>query len=164
MDKDKARTEIAYLRTELKKAREDIRRLNIKIRKKKGNNADRSLEFGSRSQINPISDEHLQDISTQDGYKSNSRFIEKALDVAEEAVNESKGLNRKISENIHGFNSVKTKNYSTWREEDQHDELMSEEWLISEINTAIKGSNENVQKMMNASRIHLANSGIELLK
>ena len=157
LDKDKARTEIAYLRKELKNAREDIRRLNIRIKRKKGNN-NKSIDLGLGSQSHQLSDEQLQDISTEDGYKSNSRFIEKALSVAENAVNETKGLNRKISENVTNFRTTKTKNYSTWREEDQNDDLLSEEWLISEINSALKDSSQQVQKMMYASRLHLANS------
>lgn len=153
LDKDKARTEIAYLRSELKKAREDIRRLNIKIKRKKGGAGNKSIDLGSASRVHGYSDEHIHDISTEDGYKSNSRFIEKALSVAENAVQESKGLNRKISENIHDFNNKQTRHYSTWREEDQKDDLLSEEWLVSEINTALKGHNENVQRMMYASRV-----------
>ncbi|CAI2367170.1 unnamed protein product [Moneuplotes crassus] len=155
LDKDKARTEIAYLRRELKNAREDIRRLNIKIRKKKDVSNEKSLDLGSRSQIQALNDEPLNDVSTQDGYKSNSRFIEKALDVAESAVNESKVLNRRISQNVHGYNAEKSKSHYTWREEDQNDDLNSEEWLISEINNAVKGSNDKVQRMMYASRVHL---------
>jgi len=164
LDKDKAKTEIAYLRNELKSAREDIRRLNILVKRKKKGGNNKSIDFGKGSQNHGISDDHLHDISTEDGYKSQSRFIEKALGVAENAVNESKSLNQKITDNMSKYNTTKTKNYSTWREEDQNDDLLSEEWLISEINSALKGSNDNVQKMMYASRLHLANSGIELLK
>lgn len=149
LDKDKARTEIAYLRSELKNAREDIRRLNI-LTKKKRKGSDMYY-----SQQHAVSDDQLQDISTEDGYKSNSRFIEKALGLAENAVNETKSLNRKISENVKGFNSHKTKNYSTWREEDHNDDHLSEKWLISEINSALKGSNENMKRMVDNSRLNL---------
>jgi hypothetical protein len=153
LDKDKAKIEIGYLRNELKDSREDIRRLNIKISRKSRRGNNKSIDLGTASQRHGYSDEHIQDISTDVGYKSNSRFIEKALSVAESAVHESKGLNKKIIQNIQGFQSNKTKNYHTWREEDQNDDLLSEEWLISEINTALKGHNENVQKMMYASRV-----------
>lgn len=164
LDKDKAKTEIAYLRSELKRAREDIRRLNILVKRKRKGANNKSIDLGQGSQNHGISDDQLNDISTEDGYKSSSRFIERALNVAEGAVNESKFLSRKISENVKGFQTNKTKNYRTWREEDENDDLLSEEWLISEINTALKDSNDNVQKMMYASKLHLANSGIELLK
>lgn len=130
-------------------------------RKRKGGN-NKSIDY---DQDKPTSgEENFNDVSTEDGYKSNSRFIEKALNVAENAVNETKGLNNRISGSVRDYNNVKTKNYSTWREEDNPDDLLSEEWLISEINGALKGSKENVQKMMYASRLHLAKSGMELLK
>lgn len=164
LDKDKARTEIAYLRSELKNAREDIRRLNIIIKRKRKGANNKSIDLSHGAKGYGVSEDQINDVSTEDGYKSHSRFIEKALGVAENAVNETKTLSKRISENVKGFTTQKTKNYSTWREEDQNDDLLSEEWLISEINSALRGSNENVQRMMYASRLHLANSGVELLK
>lgn len=164
LDKDKAKTEIAYLRTELKRAREDIRRLNIIIKRKGKGANDKSIDFGQGTKYHGLSDDNLNDISTEDGYKSNSRFIEKALSVAENAVNETKGLNSRINDNMKDFKGVKTKNYSTWREEDNKDDMLSEDWLISEINSALKSSNQNIERMMYASRLNLAKSGVELLK
>lgn len=163
LDKDKARTEIAYLRTELKRAREDIRRLNILVKRKKKGGNNKSIDFDADFKKH-VPEDNINDISTEDGYKSSANFIEKALNVAENAINETKDLNNKVGESVRDFKNVKTKNYSTWREEDNPEEMLSEEWLISEINSALKGSNENVQKMMYASRIHLAKSGVELLK
>jgi hypothetical protein len=163
LDKDKARTEIAYLRTELKRAREDIRRLNILVKRKKKGGNNKSIDFDNEFKKH-TPDDNINDVSTEDGYKSSANFIEKALNVAENAINETKDLNNKVGESVRDFKNVKTKNYSTWREEDNPEEMLSEEWLISEINSALKGSNENVQKMMYASRIHLAKSGVELLK
>lgn len=163
LDKDKARTEIAYLRTELKRAREDIRRLNILVKRKKKGGNNKSIDFDADFKKH-VPEDNINDISTEDGYKSSANFIEKALNVAENAINETKDLNNKVGESVRDFKNVNTKNYSTWREEDNPEEMLSEEWLISEINSALKGSNENVQKMMYASRIHLAKSGVELLK
>ena len=153
LDKHKAKIEIGYLRNELKDSREDNRRMKIKISRKDRRGSNKSIDFKTASQRHGYSDEYIQDISTDVGYKTNSRFIETALSVAEGAVHESKGLNKKIIQNIQGFQSNKNKNYHTWREEDQNDDLLSEEWLISEINTALKGHNENVKKMMYASRV-----------
>jgi len=163
LDKDKARTEIALLRKELKNAREDIRRLNIKIRKKRGERSDKSLDIANKSQANAISSDHFQDISTEDGYKTNSKYFEKAMNFAESALGDSKMSNKNVSEISKVPKSQKAKNYSTWKE-DINDDLMSEELLISDINNAIKGNNEQVQKMMDVSRHHLARSGVELLK
>lgn len=163
LDKDKARTEIQYLRSELRRAREDLRRLNIIIRRKFKGYSDRDSLMQKRG--SGVSEDMINDASTDDeAYKSNSRFIENALTVAENAVNEGKGLNSKINYSISNFQNKKHKNYSTWREEDEPEDLMSEDWLISEINTALKDSNENVNKMMYASRLHLTNNGMQLLK
>ena len=164
LDKDKARTEIAYLRSELKRAREDIRRLNIIIRRKyKG--AANVNETAISHKPRGTTEDLLNDISTEDDmYKSNSRFIENALSVAENAVNETKGLSTKVNSSISNFKNKKQKNHSTWREEDEPEDMLSEEWLVSEINAALKDSNQNVKRMMYASRLHLANSGMQLLK
>mmetsp|Transcript_1291 Transcript_1291/g.1159 ORF Transcript_1291/g.1159 Transcript_1291/m.1159 type:complete len:170 (+) Transcript_1291:455-964(+) len=163
LDKDKARTEIAYLRRELKTAREDIRRLNIRIKKKKGAKNDKSMDLVSKSQLHNLSDNNFQEISTEDGYKTNSKYYDKAINFAESALGESKYTNKNVSE-IGRTTNTKAKSFNTWKEDEGNDDLMSEELLISEINHAIKDSNNNVQKMLDESRHHLARSGIELLK